>query len=1706
MARAIPFIAAAATFLVTGSFQAASLAFGVTNAVVGATTKPKNAGQERQASIINLSVGEIPREFVFGRVRSAGSLVDGFNFGGQYGTRTVTRCIALADHAIDGIEGFYVDNKYYPWVGEGLQAAFSNKLSFHFRNATAEGHIPPLHVRQNSSWTEADRLVGVTHIWIDTVHDDETVFPSVPVIDFVFRGMRLYDMRRDPALGYTGPNPQTWEDRSTHVWSENAYLARYAFMRGIYCEGRQGQPQHRFVGRGLSAVEAPPERAIAAANLCDEIVNGAPRYRAAGVISADRDFASVEADFEAAMAGLLVQREGGLEIEPGQAKAVVASITDDDLVVGEPVTFSEFLPDSEGGRTNTVVPRYVEPAQNWKEHGSTVLRLQADIIDDGGPKELVLPLAFVTYRDQADRCGEIAHRMARLERRAGIVLPPEFSHLEEGDWIEWTSARRHGGATVRYRIEQFGQGADWRSKLRLREIASSVFGVPDPVPNPVAPPPPPVPVDALQLLGVDAEAITLPGETSAIPAVRFTWDTPVDASTLAIRGEVRVQGETATAETRTDDIQKGELIATNGVAPNQTLEARLVPIGDPSRPVVPSPWRVITTGELVADDTAKVGGRSASDLIAEVDGLFETYGDTVAAGAAAAAADASRQAAEAAEQGAVNARDEATIARSAAEGARDSAIAEAMAAGGHASFAGSKADEAAGSASAASGSAIVAQTAEAGARGAAIETLPSTFEGGKKAFFTEAPQVWAALPVEPNTSTRGVAEVDEGTVFYSNITEALGTLGRVALVPLGAHKVSARVKVTADGAHAVVWVLGGAVFDADQVHLGDYWRTYSPPRTTADGWETWGQDNIFTTEEVRAQFPTAAFMRPAVLQNWSPNGPGGVSGSSSWILSLDYQDANGEQQSKIAASASFASAQAADASATEAGQQASIATTERGLAETARGQAEVYRDQSAGSASSAAGSASTATTQAGLATTARGEAQGFASASAASAAAAQASSDTAGEQASVSTSERIAAQAARGDAAGFASAASGSASAASASADLAGTRASAAEAARLAAETAESQAGIARNAAVAAQSGAEAAEAAAFDSYTQTSRISLSTLTDNPAFANFPDAGNPAFPTSWQGWGTNNDQSRAPGRFSPWSFRQHNNKDSTTTEGGIVQSGAVNPGLAGLPPGKYVIVADVTLTAGALGGAGVLFYTQAGAGPGSSATLDFATDPDTSGVVHGNTSVTRSYSFSKVVDLPAAGNGIGIFHAMTGWNGFPFGGNAPKILQWDRCFLRPATASEVAAGRADQNAAQALSEIAVEQSTRAAETAALAARQSTTEARITVVPNLIENGNFASGLDHWFLESGPGPGVGNDDALGTYLYVPQGSYVVSEVYPLIEGRIVAVGWSGVSDVSSANVYIQALPSYALLSRAYRDGENDWRVRHLSDESFPAPPGTTGFRVVCDPAGGNAGFSSIKVNFGYTASDFTDERTNADYYSRTSITESSVADAQAKLAVARLVLLAEASGGRPARVGLFSDNQGNSDIVLDAARIWFGENTVFDDATDTLQTVWGTTRRVLALGAAFGTDGTITEWEGPDGTALSAMSRANAFSGRANVAPRVFGSAQPGGQQVTVSPARRTVNAPGSSGNISMGSFTVNTLGLSGPITYEFAPAFGNDIFSVFSQSGATANIRANGAQVGQIYTSTFLVTTTETNTGRQFTNTIYLTLITETLS
>ena len=349
-------------------------------------------------------------------------------------------------------------------------------------------------------------------------------------------------------------------------------------------------------------------------------------------------------------------------------------------------------------------------------------------------------------------------------------------------------------------------------------------------------------------------------------------------------------------------------------------------------------------------------------------------------------------------------------------------------------------------------------------------------------------------------------------------------------------------------------------------------------------------------------------------------------------------------------------------------------------------------------------------------------------------------------------------------------------------------------------------------------------------------------------------------------------------------------------------------------------------------------------------------------------------------------------------------------------------------------------------------------------ARSTHKPNLIDNPSGAGAFRGWSKEGSPASYV-DDDRLAGRIFVVYG-YMVSQVYPAAPGDQHSLGFMASPVGDGGHVRLQYVTPGGLVEGVYVDaGGGAIDERRRSSAPSTAPAGTTGFRlVVAAPAGGLLPVWGIKVNFGSVAADFSDD------YSATvlaaTVTDQSLAivDLENQQLLAAWQKVADASGGKPARIGLVSSTLG-SYVALDAPYIFWGDNTVFEDATDTLQTTVGENRKVLAFGAPFGASGNLLEWWGPATTALGTMTTGNGLNGRMTTAPYVFDNVIGGGK---TGGARSFSSGPGGSSaqstvpGVLAGSMLEATGAINGGSLDADAPLFGT--ISLYEESGGVQTL------------------------------------------
>jgi len=591
---------------------------------------PKMNGQDRQAAVVSLSIGENPREALFGEVGTGGSLSDAFNHGGPDATDWEVLVIVVADHRCHSLTGFYVNDVYVEFSGDGPVAGYNGQLEVYWRPGT-EDQVMPTVVTAQGGWAPDDNLAGCATVIVAYKADSPKAKKPIwtagrPNFLWIVKGKHCYIARKDSTVS-GGFGPHRWDDPSTWEWTDNLIDCRYNWMRGIYACDRVDEPGMLLVGRGLSATEAPPERTLAAANLCDELVplksgGSEKRYRINAVIRANEEFIDTEEMFAAAAGGIIVKRQGGVEIEPGAARPVVAEITDNDFIVGEPKTYNAFRTDTQ--RINSVVPRYIEPAQKWADHAAPLRRSLADVVEDGGPREDPLSLIGVTSNTQAQRCGEIKRRLARKERTFTGTLGPRFAHLEEGDWIGFTSARHLKGERHVFRIVSYSLPASWRNTISIEEVSADCYdwnaSVDEIASGAVAqqqPVPPEQNYDA-----PDSADWSLAAGAASVPSIVITGAAPegvIDNVVFEFRRVGAANWSAASIEP--DTVTRKELPVPEAEAAYEAA-VRYLFKGLPSERLVLGP---VTTGDVQADTallSIELGGGSSNYSGAAIDSIL----------------------------------------------------------------------------------------------------------------------------------------------------------------------------------------------------------------------------------------------------------------------------------------------------------------------------------------------------------------------------------------------------------------------------------------------------------------------------------------------------------------------------------------------------------------------------------------------------------------------------------------------------------------------------------------------------------------------------------------------------------------------------------------------------------------------------------------------------------------------------------------------------------------------------------------------------------------------------------------------------------------------------------------------------------------------------------------------------------------------------
>jgi len=446
-----------------------------------------------------------------------------------------------------------------------------------------------------------------------TAKFDQNLFQGQPAFRFELDGISLYDPRKDTSVGGLGTHrwatPTTWET------TRNPMVIVYNIMRGITL--RSG----KVWGGQVLEEDLPLDNWFAAMNDCDEPVQIGggigPRYECGFEIAVNEQPADIVEEILKSCSGILSDVGGTWYARAGSPDLAVVSLTDDDMLNFEPVSFTPH-----GGiekTANAITVTFPDPSQNYEPRQAPTRTNATWEIEDGG-KRLTrdINLSAVPFPGRAQIIAKEMHEDERRQVRHVLATARTVPLYPPLTTIDFTS-------------EHFGHvGKDFEvavivvdllslnSQRVVREVNPADFTPPAIIDTTLASPvnigPETVVPTGFALSAVDVLDAT---GTARRPGIKAAWtNPPTDA--LGVQFQVRVTATAVvTSSPSVGDAQSLDALIRDGVLPGTQHDVRMKFVLN-DRPSDWSSWLTITANnaQLTSSDLGQ-SSVTASKILTE---------------------------------------------------------------------------------------------------------------------------------------------------------------------------------------------------------------------------------------------------------------------------------------------------------------------------------------------------------------------------------------------------------------------------------------------------------------------------------------------------------------------------------------------------------------------------------------------------------------------------------------------------------------------------------------------------------------------------------------------------------------------------------------------------------------------------------------------------------------------------------------------------------------------------------------------------------------------------------------------------------------------------------------------------------------------------------------------------------------------------------
>jgi hypothetical protein len=258
--------------------------------------------------------------------------------------------------------------------------------------------------------------------------------------------------------------------------------------------------------------------------VCDETVDGAPRYAFDAVITTGAAPSEVRDAFITNMAGIYAYSGGKHLIRPGYWVPVSEVLSEDDLA--GPIQVSPFL--SADSAATEVQGTYISPEDSYQARA-----LATQSVTSTDVRQVEVDLAFTTNFDQGNRVLRIMLRRANAEKI--VVWPMNIMGIKTQamDTVQCNSDR-YSLSNYAFSVANWSLSADFGVVLSLREENEEIYGDPTPV-TPATPPTITQPTDPLPTVGETQDIIAASYAVGLTFSINTTGDVTISNHTRAYR-------------------------------------------------------------------------------------------------------------------------------------------------------------------------------------------------------------------------------------------------------------------------------------------------------------------------------------------------------------------------------------------------------------------------------------------------------------------------------------------------------------------------------------------------------------------------------------------------------------------------------------------------------------------------------------------------------------------------------------------------------------------------------------------------------------------------------------------------------------------------------------------------------------------------------------------------------------------------------------------------------------------------------------------------------------------------------------------------------------------------------------------------------------------------------------------------------------------